>query len=208
METFEYYRQHPEEGALFDAAMTAYTAGIAPAVATAYPFAELGTLVDVGGGRGELLAAILQAHPGLRGILFDLPHVVTGAKPLLEQAGVADRCEVVGGDFFREVPAGGDGYILKSIIHDWEDVRAEAILASCRRAMGAGGRLLLVERVIPETGEPPADTLFLDLQMLVAAGGLERTETEYRGLCARAGFRLTRVVPTGAGPALIEAVPA
>ena len=151
-------------------------------------------VVDVGGGQGVLLAAVLRAHPHLRGVLFDQPAVVAGAAPVLRAAGVADRCEVVGGDFFAAVPAGGDVYLLSRILHDWDDARATALLRVLHRAARPGARLVVVERVLPP-GDAPHPGKLIDLTMLVMLGGRERTEAEFRALLAGAGFSLTRVVP-------------
>lgn len=204
---WEYRARHPEAGVLFDAAMTALSRRVAGAVAGAYDFGPRRCVVDVGGGRGALLAAILTRHPHLRGVLFDQPLVIAGAGAVLQAAGVAERCDVVGGDFFAAVPEGGDTYVLKSVLHDWEDEPATAILRACRRAIAPDGRLLLVERVL----EPPnegAPAKLSDLNMLVAPGGRERTEEEYAALLAGAGFRLTAVLPAGGVVQLIEGVPA
>ena len=164
-------------------------------------------VVDVGGGRGALLAGILKAHPGVRGIVFDQPHVVAGARETLAAAGVADRCAVEGGDFFQTVPA-GDAYILKNVIHDWDDARATTILRHCRGAIGPNGKLLLVELLLPPRNTP-SFAHWADLEMLVMTeGGRERTETEYAALYTAAGFRLSRVVPTESAFAIVEGVPA
>ena len=203
---WDYRARHPEEGAIFDAAMTGISGMAADAVARSYDFSRIGVLADVGGGHGELLAAILAAHPSMRGILFDQPQVVAGARRLLERAGVADRCEVVGGSFFEAVPGGADAYLLKSVIHDWDDPEAAAILRACRAAVGDKGRLLVVERVVGPPNEPdPAK--FSDLNMLVELGGRERTAEEYRDLLAGAGFRLVGVTPTGSPFEVVEAAP-
>src|ERR687886_1390198 len=145
---FEYWAGHPEEAAVFDAAMTSHSSGVVDAVVRSYDFSGIRVLLDVGGGEGVLLAAILAANPSLRGILFDQPHVVGTAGALLEWAGVADRCEVVGGSFFEAVPVGADAYLLKSVIHDWDDAAAIEILRACRAAMAVRGKLLVVERVV------------------------------------------------------------
>jgi hypothetical protein len=203
---FTLLERHPAALALFGQAMGALSGTEAAAVLAAYDFAPAATIVDVGGGRGALLAAILGAHPAARGILFDRPATVAGAGALLQGAGVGDRCAVVGGSFFEAVPAGGDLYVLKSVLHDWDDDRAAAILRTCRRAMGPAGRLLLIERVLPP-GNAPSPGRWMDLNMLVAAGGRERTEAEYRSLLAGAGFEATRVVPTTAEVSLLEATP-
>ena len=201
-----YLAAHPEEGATFGAAMTALSVGVVEAVVQSYDFSGAGVLVDVGGGEGALLAALLAANPSLRGVLFDLPHVVAGAKDRLDRAGVADRCEVVGGSFFEAVPEGADAYLLKSVIHDWDDTSAIEILRKCRAAMTGTGRLLVVERVI-RPGNEPDRTKFADLYMLVALGGRERTAEEFGRLYAEAGFRLTDVIDTGSTFYVVEGVP-
>src|SRR5262245_4099906 len=204
---WDYYSRHPEEAAVFNDAMTAGTAAVAPAVLEAFDFSPYRTVVDVGGGHGNFLASILEANPDARGVVFDAPHVVAGARAQLAARGLAGRCEAVGGDFFESVPAGGDLYVMKWIIHDWDDRRALAILRNCRRAIGnSGGRLLLVEFVLSEGGE--AFGPLVDLDMLVMAGGKERTEDEHRSLLAEAGFRLTVVRPTRSKVSLVEAEPA
>jgi hypothetical protein len=206
VDVWAYRAAHPAAGEVFDRAMTGLTRTVAAAVRAAHDFSRYGTVVDVGGGQGELLAALLAAHPALRGVLFDQPHVVAGAPAALGAAGVAARCRVVGGDFFAAVPAGGDAYVLKQILHDWEDAEATAILRSCRRAIGPAGRLLVIERGIaaPNEGAPGKLT---DLLMLVSAGGQERTEEEYAALFAAGGFRLVGVTPTAAGMSILEAAP-
>jgi nucleotide-binding universal stress UspA family protein len=160
----------------------------------------------VGGGEGALLAEILAANPFLRGVLFDLPHVAARAKDRLERAGVADRCEFVGGSFFEGVPEGAGAYLLKSVVHDWDDASAIEILRKCRAAVADAGRLLVVERVI-RPGNEPDRAKFADLYMLVALGGRERTADEYGRLYAEAGFRLTDVIDTGSTFYVVEGVP-
>lgn len=203
---WEYLAAHSEESAIFGAAMTNLLAGVVEAVVQAYDFSEVGVLVDVGGGEGALLAAILAANPSLCSVLCDLPHVVADAKDRLERAGVADRCEVVGGSFFETVPEGADAYLLKSVIHDWDAAAAIEILRKCRAAMADTGRLLVVERVI-RPGNEPDRTKFADLYMLVTLGGRERTAEEFRSLLAEAGFRLTDIIDTGSTFYVIEGVP-
>jgi hypothetical protein len=187
----------PEFAEVFNAAMAEGTARAAPAITAAGGFERFGTVADLGGGRGILLAAILAAHPGLRGILLDLPQALAGAADVLRAAGAADRCELVPGDFFSAVPAGADAYLLKSVIHDWDDERAAAILATVRAAMSPTARLLLAEPVM--TDRPGRDDLFSvsysDLNMLVCTSGRERTAGEYRDLLAAAGFAVQRIVP-------------
>jgi hypothetical protein len=202
---FDYLAQNPESGAVFNEAMTGWTTQVADAAVAAYDFAGLDTIVDVGGGHGLLLATILRAHPKVRGVLFDLPHVVAGAQPLLEAAGVADRCTVVSGDFFVSVPEGGDAYLLAQILHDWDDERCRTILQNCSRAMLPDGRLLVVEQVLPPANEPSLGK-WIDLHMLVLLTGRERTEAEYRALLEAVGFDLTRVIPTQSGAGIVEAI--
>jgi O-methyltransferase domain len=203
-DVWTFRNQHPAQGAIFDAAMTALSRQVAGAVTSAYDFSRFATVVDVGGGRGALLASVLAANPGLRGVLFDQPNVVAGAAPVLAEAGVTERCEVVSGDFFREVPTGGDAYLLKAIIHDWDDERSASILATVRDAMGPAGVLLLVERVL-EGPNQGLDGKLSDLNMLVAPGGLERTEPEFDALLAVAGLRRTRTYATGSIVSVLEA---
>jgi hypothetical protein len=155
---------------------------------------------------GGLLAAILASRPDAHGVLFDLPHVTTDPTERIEQARVSQRCKVVAGDFFQEVPPGGDLYLLKKIIHDWDDQHALAILRNCRAAIADGGRLLMIEHVLAP-GNAPSWGKLLDLQMLVMHGGRERSEVEYRALLRQAGFEFERVIPTASITSLIEAVP-
>lgn len=205
-EVFEYLATHPAESAVVNAAMSDFGRGVSEAVVQAYDFSGLETIVDVGGGHGTLLSAILRRHTHLKGVLFDLPHVVDGARALIASAGLADRCEIRGGDFFTEVPVGGDAYILSFVIHDWDRGRAVAILKRCRQVMSTTGRLLLVEAVIPPGNEPHFGKI-LDFVMLTAAGGQERTQEEYRGLLQEAGFRLNTVVTTASPLSVIEGRP-
>lgn len=205
LDSSEFFRQDAEENREFNAAMTSITTSFIGPVLAAYDFGESGTLADIGGGHGFLLAAILQKHPGLRGIVFDLPHVVEGAKPRIESLGLASRCEIASGDFFKTVPR-ADSYVLKSIIHDWDDTRAITILKNCAAAMrGNSGKIILLEFVI-DPGNEPSLGKWIDLEMLTMAGGRERTEAEYAELFAKAGLRLARVVRTAAPQCVIEAV--
>jgi len=203
-EVFDYFPNHPEQAEIFNGAMTDMSVATAPAVVEAYDFSGIETLADIAGGHGYLLSRILVANPALKGILFDMPHVIAGADNLLETQGTRERIERVSGDFFREVPA-ADAYIMKHIIHDWDDERSVLILKNIHAAMKDGGRVLIVETVVPETNEPHYSKL-LDLEMLVSPGGRERTPGEYRELLARAGFRLTQIVPTKSPFSIVEAV--
>ena len=206
MDNLQYRAQHPDAGAVSNAGMASLATQVANAVVGAYDFSAVGTLVDVGGGQGALLTAVLSAHPELRAVLFDLPRVIEGAREPLTAAGLFDRCQIVGGDMFNAVPAGGDAYMLSRVIHGWDDDRSVAILANCRRVMGPHSKLLLVQEVIPP-GDLYSYGKLSDLNMLVSPGGQERTETEYRALLAAAGFTLTRVISTRSRISLIEAAP-
>lgn len=202
---FDYLGEHLDKAQVFDAAMVGIHGRESNAVQKAYDFSGINTVVDIGGGNGSQLSALLQAHPTMRGILFDLPHVIERARAPLAGAGLAERCELVPGSFFENVPAGADAYFMRHIIHDWDDEKSLTILCNCHRAMPAHGRLLVVESVIPPGNEPFAGK-FLDLVMLMIPGGKERTEDEYRALFAQAGFELNRIVPTGTEVSVIEAV--
>lgn len=205
---FEMNAKDPEGAAIFNAAMTSFTSAYDAAVVAAYDFSRFRTLADVGGGHGALISSILRANPGLRGTLFDIPPVIEGAKPRVTAGGLGDRLELVAGDVFAAVPPGRDAYMLKWIIHDWDDEHSTTILRSCHRAMGPDGRLLLVERIVPERIDGGADTqstVLADLNMLVLAGGHERTAAEYQALLGAAGFALARIVPTATTLSVIEA---
>jgi ubiquinone/menaquinone biosynthesis C-methylase UbiE len=203
MQVWEYFAQHPENAKIFDDAMTGMTLAGNNALISSYDFSSIGKIVDVGGGHGSLIASILKINPQMKGILFDAPPVIEGARRRIEAEGIADRCEVIPGDFFVSVPSGGDAYILKSIIHDWDDERAIAILRNCYRVMTKNGKLLLVEAVVPLSSEPHFSK-FTDLIMLVMTGGRERTEQEYRTLLEASGFRLTRSIATESPMSVIE----
>jgi len=205
MSSFEYYAQNEEVGKIFNRAMTNLSLLSAPAIVEAYDFSDINKLVDIAGGHGLLLAAILKANPHLQGVLFDLPFVIEGAGELLESEGVAARTEKVSGDFFESVPAGADAYLMKHIIHDWNDEQSVKILQNIRRAMNDDGKVLLAEMVVPE-GNEPSPAKGLDLVMLTIEGGKERTEKEYQELLEAAGLRLTRVIPTRSPFSIIEAV--
>ncbi len=205
MPLFDYLARHPEDASVFSDAMVGLHGAEPPAVAAAYDFSPFGTVVDVGGASGNMLAAILKRHSEPRGLLFDRPHVVVDAPKLLQANGVMDRVTVEAGDFFQTVPSGGDAYILSHILHDWDDEQCLRILDQCRKAMRPDSRLLIVEMVLPP-GDAPHPGKILDMVMLVLVGGLERTEAEYRHLLDRAGLRLSRVVPTQSPVSVVEAV--
>jgi len=204
---FDYLAAHPDEASLFSETMVGFHGDEPPAVAAAYDFSRFGTVVDVGGATGNMLAAILARHSGPRGVLFDLPHVVRDAPELLRARGLAGRVSIEAGSFFEGVPDGGDAYVLSHIIHDWSESQCLTILGHCRKAMGPGGRLLLVEMVLPD-GDAFHPGKLLDMTMLVMPGGQERTASEYGELLRKAGFRLERVVPTASAASVVDAVPA
>ncbi len=203
MPLWEFFEHHPENAAIFNNAMSNMTAGLHDALLASYDFSQINKIVDVGGGHGGLITTILETNPSMNGVLFDAPSVIEGARQRIPSE-IRERCELVGGDFFKSVTDGGDAYILKWIIHDWDDEKSVAILKNCHRAMVPGGKLLLVEAVIPQ-GDEPVFSKYIDLNMLVMTGGRERTEDEYRNLLAAAGFELTRIVSMPSPFSIIEA---
>jgi hypothetical protein len=209
MRNWDYYATQPMQAAIFDAAMSSMTRPVSAAVAAEYDFSRFQLVADIGGGDGTLLAQILRRFPSVRGLLFDLPNVIERARPRLAAEGLEDRCELVEGSFLEAVPGGASIYLMKWIIHDWEEPAVSTILENCRAAVGdSGAPLLLIERVLPETIGPEAlDDLLADLEMLVSPGGQERTEAEYRALLDKAGFRLERIIPTGTPMKILESVP-
>ncbi|MEU5978891.1 methyltransferase [Streptomyces sp. NPDC047315] len=207
---FTHLAREPELNDLFNAAMRQNTGVAARILPTAYDFGRFATLADVGGGDGTLLSAVLRAHPGLRGLLYDTAEGLAQSGATFAAAGVADRCTTATGDFFTSVPAGADAYLLKSVLHDWDDVRSERILGHCREVVPPHGRLLIVEPVLPDVVDASASPLphLSDLNMLVNLGGRERTRADFVALCARTGFELADVTPLApARYALVEAVP-
>jgi orsellinic acid C2-O-methyltransferase len=207
---FSQIDQNPQMAAVFDEAMATFAPMTAAAMAATYDFSSFRTLIDLGGGNGAIMIGILKACPQLRGIVFDRPNAAARARDKIAEAGLSARCEVVGGDFFESVPRGGDAYLLKHVIHDWDDERAMAILTNCRRAMNAQSKLLIAEGVYPpriDQSDLSRGAAANDLNMLVATGGRARSESEFRALYAAAGFRLTRIVPTPARLSVIEGVP-
>jgi hypothetical protein len=203
---WSYRARHPDEQEVFDRAMSGLAGAVTAAVCEAHDFGRYGSVADVGGGRGALLAALLTRWPSLRGVLVDQPAVVDSAAALLADAGVADRCRTVGADFFDAVPSGSDAYVLKAVLHDWEDDACRAVLGVVRRAVPADGVLLVVEQLLDE-GPDPRRTAFMDLNMLVAPGGRERTRDEYAALLAASGFALTQVQPTRSDVFVLVATP-
>ena len=204
MNLFEYFHQHPDAGAVFDQAMTGFSERGIPDVVRSYDFAGCDPVVDVGGGQGAMLCGVLKANPGLRGILFEQPNVIERGRARIQAEGLAERCQAEPGDFLQAVPTGCRAYLLRHVIHDWDDATAIKILRNCRDAMAPDGRVLLVEIVIPR-GDGPCFGKLLDLEMLVIATGRERTEAEYAALFTAAGLKLSRVVPAGADHCIIEA---
>jgi hypothetical protein len=203
MPAFDWLSKHPEQAKVFDAAMVGVHGRETSAMTDAYDFSDIPVLADIGGGNGSLLTTVLRKYPAMRAILYDLPGVTERAKANLQAAGLADRCQVIGGSFFESVPEGADAYLMRHIIHDWDDEKATKLLKNVHRAMGKDGRLLVVESVIPPGNEPAFGKL-LDLHMLVIPGGKERTDHEYRTLFEAGGFHLTRIVPTKAEVSVIE----
>ena len=204
MGIFDYLAQHPDEASLFSETMVGIHGAEPPAVAAAYDFSSCGTIVDVGGATGNMLAHILTRHPQPKGVLFDQSHVVSDAPAFLRSRGVADRVSITEGNFFETVPEGGDAYILSHIIHDWTEAQCHTILGNCRRAMKKDAKLLIVEFVLPE-GNTPHFGKLVDMVMLTLPGGEERTAQEYRTLLDAAGFTMTRVVPTASDVSVVEA---
>lgn len=205
MKAFEYFAKHEDKAHVFDTAMTNISRMECDAILAAYDFSGFATIADVGGGYGTLLSEILARTPKQRGILFDLPHVAAGARPRLKGP-VGKRITIESGSFFERAPAGADAYLMKHILHDWSDDECRTILGHIRRQIPETGKLLLAEAVIPARNEPHFSK-FLDLEMLVVTTGKERTEREWRGLLAGAGFRLDRVVPTVSMACVLEASP-
>lgn len=202
---FDWLAENPEKGQVFNEAMTSLSGGAGVAVVAGYDFSGINNLVDIGGGHGELLSVVLQKYPTMKGVLYDAPHVAALAHDTIASHGVADRCEIIGGDFFASAPTGGDAYLMKHIIHDWSDDECVTILRHCHSAMTDNGKVLIAEMVLPE-----ANIAFpgknLDLEMLLFMTGCERTADEYRALLNRAGFVLTRIVPTPSPYSVIEGV--
>lgn len=203
---FDFLGGEPTHSARFNEAMVGMHGAVAPAVIAAYDFSRFASIVDVGGGKGALLAAILKAHRTLRGVLFDLPETGNDARGHLAAAGVSARCAFEAGDFFQAVPADHDAYVLAHVLHDWNDEQSIAILRRCRAAIPAHGRLLIVEAVLPE-GDTPHHGKLMDLLMLTVTGGVERSADQFAGLLRQSGFRVVRVHPTATHQSIVEAAP-
>ncbi len=202
---FDYLSEHPDESAVFNEGMTGFSGSEAIAIIDGYDFSRFRSIIDIGGGHGHLLAAILRKFTSLSGTVFDAPHVVGGAHATFHEFGVADRAHVAGGNFFQTVPAGHDAYLLKHIIHDWNDANCQKILRAIRSACTASTSLLIFEMVVPP-GDVPHPSKLLDLEMLVVASGKERTREEYASLLTACGFRLERIVDLPSPISIIEAV--
>ena len=203
---FEYFPTDPRESEVFNHAMTSFSSVEVPAALEVYDFSGIGTLVDIAGGHGQMICTVLQKYPQMRGILTDLDHVLAGAAQAIRRAGLEDRCTLQTCDFFHSAPAGGDAYIMKHIIHDWDDPRALTILRNIHIAMGEKkGKVILLEMVLPP-GNDPHPAKFLDIEMLTMVSGRERSEADFAELFQRAGFKLTRIVPTRMPISVIEAV--
>jgi precorrin-6B methylase 2 len=206
MPIYRYIEQTPGVAKVFYEAMAGLSQVVANSLLDAYDFSDIRTLVDVGGGYGALSTTILRAHPQVQGILFDLPHVIEKAKHAVHAQGLGNRIELVAGDMFESVPAGGDAYILKNIVHNWSDERASSILRRCKDCLGEGGRVFIVEGIVASDSTSVLPNI-LDLDMMMGTGGLLRTTEEYRALLKSAGLELTRVVDTWFFMSLLEARP-
>ncbi len=205
-DVFDYFNQNPEAAEIFNNTMTDMSKGTAPAIVEGYDFSDVNTLADIAGGHGYLLSQVLKANPNVNGILFDVPAVIEGADSLLQSEGIAERIEKVKGSFFESVPS-ADVYMMKHIIHDWDDERSVTILKNIHAAMNGDGKVLIIETVVPK-GNVPHYSKLLDLEMLVSPGGVERTKEEFGDILAAAGFRLTGIIPTKSPMFIIEAVKA
>jgi ubiquinone/menaquinone biosynthesis C-methylase UbiE len=203
---FEALADEPDVAAAYDVGMHEIHGAETIEMPKAYDFGAFDVVMDVGGGSGEVLMAILRANPGIRGRLFDLPHVVARTKTLVKAAGLEGRCDLIGGDFFKEIPPGADAIILRHVIHDWPEQDALRLLKNCREAISPSGRVIVGEALIEET-DTFTPVVRLDMAMLAYHGGAERTESEYRQLLEQADLKVTRVVPVTSGLALIESQP-
>lgn len=206
MDIWQYFETDPAKAENFNRYMAGSSELLNQAISTKYDFTGTKTLVDIGGGLGGMMAAILAVNPALKGVVFDAPSVVEKSKGFLAAKGLSDRCETVGGDFFKAVPAGGDVYSMRWILHDWEDSKSLLILENIRKVLPANGKVLLAEAIVPESGEPHFSKFF-DLIMMTMTGGRERTENEWRTLLGKAGFHVERIIPTESFLSIIEAVP-
>lgn len=200
---FDYLGAHPDKARIFDAAMVGIHGRESNAILDAYDFSGLNVIADIGGGNGSQITEILKKHAQLKGILYDLPHVIERARERIVAAGLQERCQLISGSFFDAVPAGADAYLMRHIIHDWDEEKCLTILRNCHRVMSATGKVLVIESVIPPGNEPFGGKL-LDLVMLLIPGGKERTAAEYRTLFEQAGFEVTRIIPTTSEISIVE----
>jgi SAM-dependent methyltransferase len=203
---WDYRKQESEVDEAFNKAFLEGSSRIAREILSAYDVSSIRTIADIGGGYGGLLAAILKDSPSLSGLLFDQPHVIAKSAARLKDSGLSERCRAVGGDFLVHVPEGADLYLLKNVIHDWNDAQSERILKNCRLALREKGKLILIERIMPERAREEPLTVMQDLRMLISNGGRERGESEFRALFEAAGLKLTRVIPLPSGLNIIEAI--
>jgi hypothetical protein len=206
MPLYEYFARHPEAGRVFSEFMDEHSVMTSPQILAAYDFSRFGRIVDVGGGRASLLLRLLQQHPAMHGVLLDAPGVLAGARPIVAAAGLEARCELVPGSFFDRIPAGADAYLLRNVLHDWDDEHAARILRNVRAAIPPHGTLLISEAVLPE-GPASIELRYCDLQVLVALGGRQRSGADFARLLDAAGFALQAVHPTGFVLSMVEAVP-
>ena len=195
MKGFEYFKKNQEDFIIYNNAMTFFSKTQAMQIVNSYNFSNFRTIVDVGGGQGYLLIAILKNNPSLQGILYDLPEVVKGARKTIEKETLSDRCKIIEGDFFQSIPKGADAYIMKYVIHDWSNDKARKILQNCRESIAPNGKLLVVDKVI-SLKSGLNDEIMGDIEMMILGEGLERTESEFRELFNNAGFKLTNIIPT------------
>jgi ubiquinone/menaquinone biosynthesis C-methylase UbiE len=205
-ELFPFLAANPQLGATFNEAMVGMYGGLGPTLVKAYDFSSIPKIIDIGGGTGRLMAAILESHQNVLGAVFELPQTAAEAQRFLSDASLASRCEVIEGDFFKSVPAEYDAYILAHVLHDWDDARAVSILRNCRRSVASGARLLIVEALLPDNDAPHHGKM-MDLLMMTVTGGVERSAAEFSKLLASADFEVRRIVATSTHQSLIEAIP-
>ncbi|CAN5516369.1 methyltransferase [soil metagenome] len=201
---FEFFSQHPKAGEVFNKAMTELSESVIPAIVEAYDFAHYPTVADIAGGQGMLLVGILKANPLIAGVLFEQPEVLSGASTLLQHEGALNRVKLLSGDFLESIPAGADLYLMKHILHDWDDEVNKRILSNIQKVMSSESKLLIIEMIVPQ-GSEPSPSKIMDLQMLIMEGGKERTQAEYGQLLAAAQLQLLRIIPTRSAYSIIEA---
>lgn len=207
MSPWQHRKENPELNSCFNTWLEASTGGASDSILAAFDFSRFNTIADVGGGHGALITRILETHPGVKGVLFDREHVLNFAAPHLSKAGVAERCELVAGDFFSSVSVNADAIIMKSILHDWDDEKSRTILRNCRKSLGSAHRLLLIERILPTHAIEDVTATMMDLHMLAVTSGRERSEAEYRALLEAANFSLIGTHAASSGFSIMEASP-